>query len=61
MAAPKGNKYYLLRAKSGREKKYKTPGALWKACCIYFQYVDDNPLAEEKLFCNKDGIQRDDV
>lgn len=57
----KGNKYYLLRSKDGRDKKFKTPEDLWKACCDYFQWVKDNPLIEEKMFHTSYGIKRENV
>ena len=56
--APKGNKYYLLRSKDGRDKKYKTPDDLWRACCEYFLYVEKNPLKEERAFSTKLGIKK---
>ena len=46
MAAPKGNNYYQLRSKNGRDKQFKTPRALQKACNEYFQWCLDNPLME---------------
>lgn len=46
MAAPKGNFYYKLRQKDGRDKIFKTPAALTKACNEYFQWCQDNPLME---------------
>jgi hypothetical protein len=58
MAAPKGNKYYLLRSKDGREKDYLTPEDLWKACCKYFLYVETHPLKEQKAFSTALGIKK---
>ena len=46
MPAPKGNKFWELRSKHGRDKLFKTPELLWKAACEYFQWVLDNPLYE---------------
>lgn len=44
MAAPKGNKFYLLAEKKpGAPKMFKTPDDLWKAFTEYKQYTDDNP------------------
>lgn len=56
MAAPKGNKFYLLRSKDGRDKEYPTPDDLWRACCKYFEYVEKNPLKEQKAFSTSNGI-----
>lgn len=57
MAPPKGNKFWLLRAKSGRDKIFKNETNLWKAACEYFEWVQDNPLQEEKLFNIKGKIK----
>jgi len=49
MAAPKGNQFWKARATSGRDKIFKTPGALWVAACEFFQWAEDNPLKESRL------------
>jgi len=46
MAAPIGNEFWKLRSKHGRDKLFKTPKLLWKACEEYFQWCLDNPLIE---------------
>ena len=43
-AAPKGNKFWLLRSKHGRDRLFATPDLLWEAACEYFQWCIDNPL-----------------
>lgn len=43
MAAPKGNEYWKERTKSGRDKIFKTPEALWEAAKEYFEWADNNP------------------
>lgn len=43
MAAPKGNKFWQLRSKHGREKLFATPELLWEAACEYFEWCDNNP------------------
>jgi len=45
MPAPKGNEYWKLRSKHGRDKIFETPEILWDAACEYFQSVTDNPLS----------------
>lgn len=50
MAAPKGNQFWKLRSKHGREKLFATPELLWEAAEEYFQWVEDNPLYETKPF-----------
>lgn len=49
MAAPKGNQFWLARTKHGRDKLFASSEALWEACCEYFQWVEDNPLWENKV------------
>lgn len=50
MAAPKGNQFWKLRSKNGREKLFESPELLWEAACEYFQWCIDNPLLEKKAF-----------
>lgn len=46
MAAPEGNRFWEARATHGRKKKYLSADDLWKQCCEYFEWVEDNPLWE---------------
>lgn len=46
MAAPKGNQFWKLRSKHGRDKIFATPNLMWKAACEYFEWCDSNPLIE---------------
>jgi hypothetical protein len=39
----KGNQFWKLRSKHGRDKLFKTSELLWEAACQYFQWCDDNP------------------
>lgn len=50
MAAPKGNQFWKMRAKHGRDKLFASPELLWEACCEYFEWVSNNPLWESKAF-----------
>lgn len=61
MSAPKGNEFWKARSSHGRKPIFKTPAQLWKACVEYFQWVDDNPLQEEKLFAYQGEITRDTI
>ena len=54
MAALKGNEYWKLRSKDGKDKKYPTPKDLLDACNEYFQWVQDNPLMEAQVVKYKD-------
>jgi len=50
MAAPKGNQFWKLRSKHGRDKLFASPELLWEAACEYFEWVENNPLYETKAF-----------
>jgi hypothetical protein len=43
MAAPKGNEFWKLRSKHGRDKLFKSPALLWEAACEYFEWCQANP------------------
>lgn len=46
----KGNQFWKLRAKHGRDKLFETPELLWAAACEYFEWAENNPLYETKAF-----------
>lgn len=50
MAAPQGNKFWKARSTHGRDRLFESPGVLWAACVEYFEWVEDNPLWENKVF-----------
>ena len=60
MAAPKGNKFWLMRSSHGRNPIFESPEKLWEAACEYFEWVEANPLEEEKIF-HASGIITKDV
>ncbi len=49
MAAPKGNQFWKARTSHDNQKIFKTPEALWEASCQYFEWVEANPLWEQKV------------
>src|SRR3990167_9704059 len=49
MAAPKGNRFWEARSRHGRLPKFESPEQLWEACTDYFEWVEQNPLWEDKL------------
>lgn len=51
MAAPKGNQFYKLvkNWKHGADRKYQ-PDELWEAFVKYCEWVEANPIPEEKVF-----------
>jgi hypothetical protein len=61
MAAPKGNQFWKARSSHGRKPIFSSPDELWDACAEYFQWVEENPLMEDKLFCFQGNVTRDTV
>ena len=49
MAAPPGNQFWKARTKHGRDKLFASADLLWEACTEYFQWVEENPLWENKV------------
>lgn len=50
MVAPVGNSFWKQRSSHGRKPIFATPDDLWSAACEYFEWVEENPLRETKLF-----------
>lgn len=46
MGAPKGNQFWKLRSKHGRDKLFSSPEILWEEACKYFEWCDENPLGK---------------
>lgn len=61
MAAPKGNEFWKLRSKHGRDKLFSTPDLLWEAATNYFKWCVENPLKEEKAFHYQGQIIKESV
>lgn len=55
MAAEIGNKYWKFRNKHGRDFKY-TPELLDKELDKYMEWLEENPLYEEKVFAYQGQI-----
>lgn len=47
-----GNKFWTTHRNAGRKALYDDPEDLQAACFEYFDWVDDNPLWEMKVFSN---------
>lgn len=56
MPAPEGNQFWKARTKHGRDSLFKCSESLWDACCEYFQWVEDNPLWENKVAQFQGGV-----
>jgi len=61
MAAPKGNQFWLARSTHGRKPIFASPEDLYDSAVQYFQWCEDNPLQEEKLFCHQGEITKGTV
>lgn len=49
MAAPEGNSFWKARSSHGRAPIFGSADDLWNACAEYFEWIDENPLWEDKL------------
>jgi hypothetical protein len=49
LTAPLGNKFWEARSSHGRSPIFATPDDLWAAACEYFEWVERNPLWEDKV------------
>lgn len=58
MAAPKGNKFWELRSKHGRDKLFQTPELMWEAAKEYFTYIQETPLEQEEIVKYKDYYEK---
>lgn len=56
MAAPKGNQFWKLRSKHGRDKLFASPDLLWEAACEYFEWCENNPFYETKAMTVSAGM-----
>lgn len=56
-----GNKFWEARSSHGRSPIFAAPDDLWSAAVEYFEWVEANPLYEEKVFNGKDGVVRASV
>ena len=61
MPFQKGNRLWELREFSGAPQRYETREALWKECCGYFEWVENNPLIEKKIFHASGVITHDEI
>ena len=61
MPAPIGNQFWKARSKHGRDKIFSNESVLWDAACEYFQWVEDNPLMEDKVFAYQGEVTHESV
>lgn len=56
MAAPKGNQFWKIRSKHGRDELFASASLLWEAACEYFEWCDEHPFQEQD-FIGKDATE----
>ena len=56
-----GNKFWLARSSHGRNPIFSNPEQLRNACYEYFEWVEENPLYEEKIFHSQGIITKDTI
>lgn len=49
MAAAKGNRFWEARSSHGRKPIFEDADTLWDAAVEYFEWVEENPLWENKV------------
>jgi hypothetical protein len=54
-----GNRLWEARSSAGPKPKFKDPDQLWTACVEYFEWVEENPLWEEKGFAFQGVVTRE--
>jgi hypothetical protein len=57
----KGNKFWEIRSTHGRKPIFETSEDLWRASCEYFEWANDTPLKEDKLFAFQGEVTRDTI
>lgn len=53
-----GNRFWTARSSHGRKPIFTDPDQFYTACMEYFEWANNNPLLEDKVFCNGGEIIR---
>lgn len=61
MAAPLGNRFWEARSRHGRRPIFASPEQLWEAASDYFEWVENNPLYEDKTFAYEGAVTHEPV
>ena len=56
-----GNRFWEARSTAGPKPTFSNPDDLWRACCEYFQWVDENPLWEDKISAYQGIVKHEPV
>lgn len=57
MSIPQKKQFWKIKSAEGAT----TPKKLWKAACEYFNWCDNNPLNEEKLFHYQGNVSKENI
>jgi len=52
----KGNQFWKLRSKHGRDSLFKTPELLWEAAAEYFEWCNNNPIESSVKTSSTNGF-----
>jgi hypothetical protein len=55
MGAPKGNEFWKMRSKHGRDTLFASPELLWESACEYFEWCNSNPIVSSKNTASTNG------
>lgn len=61
MAAPKGNQFWKARTRHGVRTIMESPEKLQEACIEYFEWIEQNPIIEERVGFSPSGVHKSDV
>lgn len=61
MPAPNANSFWKARSTHGRKPIFESSDDLWNAACEYFEWCENNPLKEDKLFAFQGEVTRDSI
>lgn len=61
MGAPKGNQFWKLRSKHGRDKLFATADLLWEEACEYFKWCVNNPLKKQEVVKYRESYEKIDI
>lgn len=53
MGAPKGNQFWKLRSKHGRDRLFANAALLWESAIEYFAWCDENPWKSSETTTKK--------
>jgi hypothetical protein len=57
-----GNRWWERKVReAGRPPLYTDPWDLWTDCCSYFEWLEENPLMEDKTFAYEGAVSHEPV